>query len=172
MGKSRIVSAALAAALLVAASPVSAQEAWEHRETDDRCEARTEYTDGTRVTVTAAKDFRSGDMSFWNRRWSSIVPRRRYPIRLEFEGGLSFDLSGSGMIVEATGDYAANHGIFVPIADMIVIAALARAPRVAVWNGDDLVGRYSLAGSRAAILEIAECTGRLSQRVVADPFAE
>ena len=160
----------VAICLGVFATPAQAQ--WYQVENRDGCSAERTYEDGVQLTMWVRKDVERASLSLWSHQWSSIVQDRTYPMRLEFEGGLKFDVSATGMVVSQTDENSASYGTLMYFRDMIVVGALSQASHVTIWRGENLVGRFSLSGSRAALEDIARCAGRMQARVARDPFAE
>ena len=139
---------------------------WETHERTRGCLVETEFTDGTALELRYDSYTQRGAIAFSNARWRSVQDEREYTFSLSLPPLGSLQLKGVGTPAEGSG------GFTIPFEGTNFITQLMEADQLHISRGRNVVGRYSLAGSYAAALDLARCNHRVLNRVRPDPFSE
>ncbi|VXC98271.1 hypothetical protein [Sphingomonas sp. 8AM] len=154
--------------ILTLSNPVAAADktvrGWSIAESENDCGIEGSFEDGTVLSL--SYDGQSSAMTLWNDKWSSIKDDERYNIFVSFDGGEPTRFSASGM---KTGS---SSGIYVPLEGTDLLATAMISKDIEIRRDDQLIGRYNLAGSYKALLEVGRCVGRRRSAMKDDPFAK
>jgi hypothetical protein len=139
---------------------------WRVNEGDSgSCTAAMTYADGTVFVLSYDSHSAEGLIFLGNPRWRSVVAGQEYPFVIEMPIFGSLSLRGHGVPVDELG------GFTIPFSGVTLITRLMESDSMAIQTGRNWVGRYSLAGSYDAALELARCNRRAMDRIRPDPFA-
>lgn len=155
----------LAFALLAFSQPDHTVRGWEIYGDESTCSADKVFEDGTTVGLSLDHEQKDSSITLWNDRWQSIDKDKTYEVTVQFDSGDPLTFKAFGMKTDTAG------GILIETDGIRTIAMAMAARSVAFRRGGQLVGRYSLAGSNAAMLAIARCNGKAANKLVDDPFA-
>lgn len=157
--------ALIAIALLNAVPPDQIVLGWEVYGDDSSCSADKTYDDDTTLSFSLDNTLDSSSITLWNNRWQSIEKDHAYVITVRFDSDEPLSFEASGMKTDSAG------GIFIDSGGVQTMARAMAAKTVTFRNGAQIIGKYDLSGSRAAMLAIARCNGKAANKRVDDPFA-
>ena len=152
-------------AALALSPPDQTVRGWEIYGDEATCSADKVFEDGTTVGLSLDHEQKESSITLWNDRWQSIDKDKTYEVTVQFDTGIPLTFKAFGMKTDTAG------GILIETDGIRTIAMAMAARSVAFRRGGQLVGRYSLAGSNAAMLAIARCNGKAANKLVDDPFA-